>query len=135
MEADMNAPTGTLDKFHLGVSADGQSCVMVFIDEDERSINCVANFAEFKAFISSLTHAAQEMARRRSDSGEQEPDQKGFETINVASAAFQMNVDAGYIEGALVGDAGEILGIRMCPEVACQLTRAMLLSAPAASIC
>jgi hypothetical protein len=144
MEAAMDNVTGTLDKFHLGVSADGKSCVMVFVDESQRSINCVADFAEFKAFISSLSHAANEMARRRGASGESDgetvtenddDDVVRPATMNVASAAFQMNKDEGYIEGALVGDAGEIVGVRMCTEVACQLTRAMLMSAPAASSC
>jgi hypothetical protein len=127
--------TGTLDKFHLGISADGRSCVMVFVGEDHRTINCVADFAEFNAFIASLNHAANEMARRRSALGDEEDGGTRFDTMNVASAAFQMNPIAGVIEGALVGSSGEIMGIRMCPEVACQLTRAMLMSAPAASSC
>ncbi len=137
----MDNVTGTLDKFHLGVSADGKSCVMVFVDESQHSINCVADFAEFKAFISSLSHAADEMARRRTASGDSDDETMTDETVirpatlNVASAAFQMNKDEGYIEGALVGDAGEVVGVRMCTEVACQLTRAMLMSAPAASSC
>ena len=137
----MDNVTGTLDKFHLGVSADGKSCVMVFVDESQHSINCVADFAEFKAFISSLSHAADEMARRRTASGDSDDETVTDETVirpatlNVASAAFQMNKDEGYIEGALVGDAGEVVGVRMCTEVACQLTRAMLMSAPAASSC
>jgi hypothetical protein len=141
MEAAMDNVTGTLDKFHLGVSADGKSCVMVFVDESQHSINCVADFAEFKAFISSLSHAADEMARRRTASGDSDDETMTDETVirpatlNVASAAFQMNKDEGYIEGALVGDAGEVVGVRMCTEVACQLTRAMLMSAPAASSC
>jgi hypothetical protein len=136
MEAAMDDVTGTLDKFHLAVSADGQSCVMVFIDEARRSINCVANFAEFNAFICSLNQAANEMARRRNAMGDDDEEEgTRLDTMNVASAAFQMNADAGYIEGALVGDAGEVVGIRMCPEVAYQLTRAMLMSAPAASSC
>ena len=131
----MDSVTGTLDKFHLGVSADGRNCVMVFIDEDQRTINCVANFAEFNAFIASLNHAANEMARRRNARGDDEEAGSRFDTLNVASSAFQMNSDAGYIEGALVGDSGEVVGIRMCPEVACQMTRAVLLTAPAASTC
>ncbi len=137
----MDDVIGTLDKFHLGVSADGKSCVMVFVDEDQHSINCVADFAEFKAFISSLSHAANEMARRRNASGETDGEAVNDDmairpaAMNVASAAFQMNKDEGYIEGALVGDAGEVVGVRMCTEVACQLTRAMLMSAPAASSC
>lgn len=135
MEASMDAVTGTLDKFHLGVSADGKSCVMVFVDEDHRTINCVADFNEFNAFIASLNHAANEMARRRQNEGDDEQGGARFDTMNVASAAFQMNQDAGYIEGALVGDGGEVMGIRMCPEVACQLTKAMLMTAPPASSC
>jgi len=131
----MQVINGTLDKFHLGISADGRSCVMVFVDDDHHTINCVANFVEFNAFIASLNHAANEMGRRRSELGDQEEGGARFDTMNVASAAFQMNIDAGYIEGALVGSGGEIMGIRMCPEVACQLTRAMLMSAPAASTC
>ena len=127
--------TGILDKFHLGVSADGRSCVMVFVDEDQRTINCVANFGEFNAFISSLNHAANEMARRRNALGDEQGAGARFDTINVASAAFQHNPDGGYIEGALVGDSGEVLGIRMCPEVACQVTRAVLMTTPAASNC
>lgn len=130
----MDTVNGTLDKFHLGVSADGRSCVMVFVDEEQRSINCIADYTEFNAFIASLNHAANEMARRRGAQGEEETGTR-LDTMNVASAAFQLNRDAGYIEGALVGDAGEVVGIRMCPEVACQLTRAMLMSAPAAGSC
>ncbi len=60
---------GTLDKFHLGVSADGQSCMMIFIDEEHRAIRCTADFAQFHAFITSLTCAAAEMARRRAALG------------------------------------------------------------------
>lgn len=128
---------GTLDKFHLGVSADGESCVMVFIDQAQHSINCVANYAEFNAFISSLNHAANEMARRRTILGEEDEEKsvRVDNTINIASAAFEMNKDAGYIEGALVDDSGHVVDIRMRPEVACELTRAMLMSAPAASTC
>lgn len=130
----MDNVTGTLDKFHLGVSADGERCVMVFIDQEQHSINCVADYAEFNAFIASLNQAANEMARRRNALGEEETGTR-LDTMNVASAAFQLNRDAGYIEGALVGDAGEIVGIRMRPEVACEMTRAMLMTAPVASSC
>ena len=128
----MDLETGTLDKFHLGVSSDGRSCVMVFIDEGARTINCVANFAEFNAFISSLNNAANEMARRRNALGNEEPAGCRYDTIKVASTAFQMNQDEGYIEGALVGDSGEVVGVRMSPEVACQMTRAVLSTTPAA---
>ena len=132
----METPTGTLDKFHLGVSADGQSCMMVFVDEDQRTIRCVADFSEFIAFIANLNRAAAEMSLRRheeSEDGVAEGPACG--TLNVAFGEFQLSPTDEYIEGALVGDGGQIVGIRMCPEVVCQLTKAMLMTAPAASSC
>jgi hypothetical protein len=129
----METSTGTLDKFHLGVSADGDTCMMIFIDEDQHTIRCVADFSEFNAFIASLNRAAAEMARRRNEEGNEEGPACG--TLNVAFAEFQVSPTDAYIEGALVGDSGQIVGIRMCPEVACQLTKAMLMTAPAASRC
>ena len=120
---------GTLDKFHLGVSADGRSCLMVFLDEDQRAIRCTADFAQFNAFIANLNRAAAEMARRRNE----EPTPSV--AMNVTFAEFQLSRDDDYIEGALIGDSGEIVGIRMHPDVACQLTRAMLMTTPAASSC
>ena len=129
----MDIPTGTLDKFHLGVSADGQTCMMVFVDEEQHTIRCVADFSEFNTFIASLNRAAVEMARRRHEEGGEEGPVCG--TLNVAFAEFQRSPSDQYIEGSLVGDTGEIVGIRMCPEVACQLTKAMLLSTPEASRC
>jgi hypothetical protein len=133
MEADMQNPNGTLDKFHLGVSADGQSCMMIFVDEDQRSIKCVADFSEFNAFITNLNRVAVEMQRRRGALGEDTSPACG--TLNVAFAEFQLSPTDAYIEGALVGDTGQIVGIRMCPEVACQLTRAMLMTTPTVSRC
>jgi hypothetical protein len=129
----MDIPTGTLDKFHLGVSADGQTCMMVFVDEDQRTIRCVADFSEFNSFIASLNRAAAEMSRRRHEEGDDQGTVCG--TMNVAFAEFQLSPTDEYIEGALVGDAGQIVGIRMAPDVACQLTKAMLMTAPAASRC
>src|SRR5690242_20049095 len=129
----MEIPTGTLDKFHLGVSADGQTCMMVFVDEDQRTIRCVADASEFNAFIASLMRAAAEMSRRRQEEGDEEGPACG--TLNVAFAEFQPSPTDAYIEGALVGDAGQIVGIRMAPDVACQLTKAMLMAAAPASSC
>ena len=129
----MDIPSGTLDKFHLGVSADGTTCMMVFVDEDQNAIRCVADFSEFNAFIASLNRAAAEMARRQHEEGDEASPACG--TFNVAFAEFQLSPTDAYIEGALVGDAGQIVGIRMCPEVACQLTKAMLMTAQAASRC
>jgi len=129
----METPTGTLDKFHLGVSADGQTCMMVFVDEDQRTIRCVADFSEFTAFIANLNRAAAEMSRRRHEEGDEDGPSCG--TLKEAFAEFQVSPTDEYIEGALVGDAGQIVGIRMAPEVACQLTKAMLMTTPAASSC
>jgi len=129
----MEIPNGTLDKFHLGVSADGQTCMMVFVDEDQRTIRCVADFSEFNAFIANLNRAAAEMQRRRHEEGDEQGPVCG--TLNVAFAEFQLSPTDAYIEGALVGDAGQIVGIRMAPDVACQLTKAMLMTASAASRC
>jgi hypothetical protein len=129
----MENPTGTLDKFHLGVSADGQTCMMVFVDEEQRTIRCVADVSEFNAFIANLNRAAAEMSRRRQEEGDEEGPACG--TLNVAFGEFQPSPTDAYIEGALVGDAGQIVGIRMAPDVACQLTKAMLMAAPAASTC
>ena len=129
----LDTANGTLDKFHLGVSADGRSCIMIFLDEDKRAIRCTADFAQFNAFIANLNRAAGEMARRRNSLGDEEP--MPSSAMNVTFAEFQLSRDDDYIEGALIGDAGEIVGIRMHPDVACQLTRAMLMTTPAASSC
>lgn len=126
-------PAGTLDKFHMGVSADGKSCMMIFVDEGEHTIRCVADFAEFNAFIANLSRVAGEMQRRRSAMGHDAG--PASDTLNVAFGEFQLSPTDSYIEGALVGDSGQIVGIRMCPEVACQLSKAMLMTAPAASSC
>ena len=56
---------GTLEKFHLGLAADGMTCALVFVDEHHHSIACIASFADLNGFIVSLTRAATEMARRR----------------------------------------------------------------------
>ena len=128
----MEIGPGTLDKFHLGVSADGQNCMMIFVDEGKHTIQCVADFAEFKAFIDSLTRAAQEMARRLGDDADVAAcPGVAAPVMNLAGAAFQRNPNDEYIEGALIADTGEVVGIRMCPDVACQVTRAVLMSAAA----
>jgi hypothetical protein len=130
-----------LDKFHLGVSPDGQTCIMIFIDEEQRAIRCTADAAQFDAFIASLNRAAAEMARRRNALGDLAGEQEGDEqptssgALNVAFAEFQLSRDDDYIEGALISDTGEILGIRMHPQVVCQVTQAMLKTTPAASSC
>lgn len=128
----MEIGPGTLDKFHLGVSADGQNCMMIFVDEGKHTIQCVADFAEFKAFIDSLNRAAHEMARRLGDEAGALTSAGAIVPVkNLTGASFQRNPNDEYIEGALIADTGEIVGIRMCPDVACQMTRAVLMSAAA----
>ena len=123
---------GTLVNFQLGISTDGTNCMMVFVDEDHRTTTCSANFSEFNQFIASLNQAASEMARRRSEHVDGEaPVSMG--AINVSSAAFKLCSHDGYVLGALAGDGGEVVGIRMCPDVVNQITRAMLLAVPAMS--
>ena len=122
---------GTLTNFQLGISSDGTNCMMIFVDEDQRTTTCSADFNEFNQFIASLSQAASEMARRRSEHLNAGPIAVG--AINVASAAFKLSVSDGYVLGALAGDAGKVVGIRMCPDVANQMTRAMLLAVPAMS--
>jgi len=123
---------GTLINFQLGISTDGTNCMMVFVDEDQRTTTCSANFNEFNQFIASLAQAASEMARRRSEQLSSEP-ALSLGSINISSAAFKLSAADGYVLGALAGNAGEVVGIRMCPDVANQMTRAMLLTLPAMS--
>jgi hypothetical protein len=127
-------------QFHLGMSEDGQRCLMVFIDEKQHAMECVADFSEFTAFISSLCDAANEMAKRQgtegapagSDASAGETQTIQCRPIDVSSAAFQLHPGDGSIMGALVSNAGEVVGVRMRPEVACQLTRDLLMASPAA---
>jgi hypothetical protein len=134
MEDRSNSTRGTLAKFHLGLAADGSSCALVFIDEDQHSIACIAGFADLEGFINSLTQAAREMARRRASAHGVQRDQIDGEAmstpgaIDVASTNFQLCDEDGTIVGSLVGDAGQVLGIRLKPHVANEMTRNMLLS-------
>ena len=113
---------------------------MVFVDEHQRSIACISSFSDIMGFIASLQRMAAEMARRRAllvkDDGSAE--QPALDTIsgtlNIASADFRMT-DDGYIVGSMVGEGGQVVGIRMQPDVANEMTRNMLRSAPVASTC
>lgn len=122
---------GSLANFQLGISADGTNCMMVFVDDEQRMTTCSVNFLEFSQFIASLSQAAGEMARRRTEALKDEP--ASALALNVSSAAFKLCAHDGYLLGALASDAGEVVGIRMCPDVASQMTRAMLLTLPAMS--
>jgi hypothetical protein len=136
-----NDTPGTLAKFHVGLAADGTSCAMVFADEHQHSIACIASLSDLMGFIGSLQRVAAEMARRRTLSVED--DECGAQVssgtvsgaLNIASADFRMCTDDGYILGSLVAEGGQVVGIRMRPDVANEMTRNMLLSARAASAC
>src|SRR5262245_39222110 len=94
-------------QFHLGMSEDGQRCLMVFIDEKQHAMECVADFGEFTAFISSLCEAANEMAKRQGTEQDEVPGSAvGKEVttsasgetrtiqckpVDVSSAAFQVH--------------------------------------------
>jgi len=55
--------------------------------------------------------------------------------INVASSNFRMCDEDGTILGSLVGEGGQVVGIRMRADVANEMTRNMLRTARAVSTC
>jgi hypothetical protein len=128
----MDPSSGLISQFHLGVSADGGECLMVFVDDEQRAMKCVANYSEFRAFVSGLCEIAQEMARRQgSEEANQQAVQLSRALLDVASGAFAHDADRDCIKGALVGADGGMVGVKMSPEVASQLSRALLLATPA----
>lgn len=138
MEDTSNIAPGTLAKFHLGLTADGASCAMVFVDDQQHSIACIAGFADLEGFISSLAQAATEMARRRAaqagnEAGEEIQSASG--TINVTASSFEADESDGTIRGLLIGDGGEVIPVQMRPQVANEITRNMLRAAHVASSC
>lgn len=149
-DSQSSAP-GTLEKFHLGLAADGMTCALVFVDEHHHSIACIASFADLNGFIVSLTGAATEMARRRAmlmQDGVPATDDDDDDVVaiastgddrqaafNIASSTFRRCADDGYIVGSLVDDDGQVVPIRMRPDVANEMTRNMLKTAQVASAC
>jgi len=134
----MDPSSSMISQFHLGVSADGGECLMVFVDEEQRAMKCVANFTEFRAFVTGLCEIAEEMARRQASDASETEDEDGTTTIarpngllDVASGAFAHDAQRDCIKGALVGADGGMVGVKMSPEVASQLSRALLLATPA----
>lgn len=148
-DTQSSAP-GTLEKFHLGLAADGMTCALVFVDEHHHSIACIASFADLNGFIASLTKAATEMARRRAmlmrDDAPATDDDDDVVVIagtgsdrqaafNIASSTFRLCADDGSIVGSLVDDDGQVVPIRMRADVANEMTRNMLKTAQVASAC
>ena len=150
-DTEQSCAPGTLEKFHLGLAADGTSCALVFVDERHRSIACIASFADLNGFIVSLTRAATEMARRRAmlmrdDAPSTDDDENDVVAIggtgddrqaafNIASSTFRLCADDGYLVGALVDDGGQVVPVRLRPDVANEMTRNMLKTARVASAC
>ena len=148
-DTQQSSTPGTLEKFHLGLAADGMTCALVFVDEHHRSIACIASFDDLNGFIVSLTRAATEMARRRSmlvradDLAADDDDVAAVAAsgsdrqaaFNVAASTFRLCTDDGYIVGSLVDDEGQVVPIRMRPDVANEMTRNMLKTARTASAC
>lgn len=130
---------GTLAKFHLGLAADGMSCAMVFVDEQQHSIGCIATFPDLMGFIVSLQRVAAEMARRRALLEEDGADDRSVDAvgsaIDVASTEFRICADDGSLLGSLVGEGGQMVGIRLRPDVANEMTRNMLRAARVVSAC
>ena len=54
---------------------------------------------------------------------------------SVAASNFHLSSDDGCIIGVLVSDGGQVVPVRMTPDVANEMTRNMLKSAQAASCC
>jgi hypothetical protein len=137
-DASTSDALGTLARFHLGLAADGASCALVFVDQYRHSIAYIASSSDLMGFISSLQRAARELARRRAllQGGKEQAHPDAIDgAINVASADFSMCTDDGYILGSLLGEGGQVVGIRMRPDVANEMTRNMLRSARVASSC
>lgn len=129
----MDSPS-QVAQFRFGMSDDGSRCQLVFIDEKQRVMRCVATFSELTSFITRLCEAASEMVKRQDpdhDASAPGTESTRCQPIDVSSAAFRVNPADGSIIGALVSNAGEVVGLRMRPEIASQLTRDLLMAAPA----
>jgi hypothetical protein len=135
----MDPSSSMISQFHLGVSADGGECLMVFVDEEQRAMKCVANLNEFRAFVTGLCEIAEEMQRRQASEEAESAMTRETEQlarrarglVDVASGAFAHDADHDCIKGALVGADGKMVGLQMSSEVASQLSRALLLATPA----
>lgn len=127
----MDSASTRIRDFQFGMSEDGGRCLMIVTDDQERSMTCAADFAQFTAFVSSLNMAAREMVKRQTHGAGGGGAASG--AIDVVSAVFRVHPADGAVIGALSSPGGDIIGLRMRPEVACRLTRDLLLVSPASS--
>jgi hypothetical protein len=131
---------GTLETLHLGLAADGTSCAMVFVDQSNHAISCIASYADLNGLIVSLTQAAAELERRRTlpmadETADEADASDGLELFNIVSSNFCEHGEGGYIVGTLVDGGGRVVPVRLRPDVAYEMTRNVLKAARAASAC
>ena len=124
----MSDTLSKLHQFSLGFSDDGRLCRMVFVDDQARSVECLADFNEFTQFVSRLCDAATEMAKRQTPD-EMTPLSPG-PCIPVVSASFQPDDETGDIHGNLVTVAGDSFTVQLNPTVAANMARDLVLALP-----
>lgn len=127
----MSDSLAKLHQFRLGFSDDGRLCRMVFVDDQSRSVECLADFNEFAQFVSRLCDAATEMAKRQTPDAVADPEP--VSGIPVASAAFHADPHTGDVHGDLVTDTGDTLTVQLGPSLAAQVARDLVLALPTGS--
>lgn len=120
-----------LHQFSLGFSDDGRMCRMVFIDDQARSVECLADFNEFTQFVSRLCDAATEMAKRQTP--DEAVEQETFPGIAVALASFRADPQTGQVQGDLVTDTGDSFTLQLGPSLAAHMARDLVLALPTGS--
>ncbi|TWT02796.1 hypothetical protein [Reyranella sp. CPCC 100927] len=117
-----------LHQFSLGFSDDGRLCRMVFVDDQARSVECLADFNEFTQFVSRLCDAATEMAKRQTPGPVL--DEEPYQGIPVASASFRADPQTGHVQGNLVTDTGDAFTVQLGPSLAALIARDLVLALP-----
>ncbi len=125
----MSDTLSQLHQFSLGLSDDGRLCRMVFVDDQSRSVECLADFNEFTQFVSRLCDAATEMAKRQSPDSALAPE--SCPGIPVAAASFETDPRTGQINGNMVTDTGDAFTLQLGPQVAAHMARDLVLALPA----
>jgi hypothetical protein len=134
MEVVMSASASAskLHRISLGFTPDGRLCRMVFIDDQDRLVECLTDFNEFTDFVSRLCDAATEMARRQApDATAGQPPSAG---IVVAQARFGADAATGQIRGDLTTGTGDRLALQLGPSLAACMARDLVLALPAGNV-